>query len=381
MGQSQAQQMQSSFSSRLLDQAAAMVKVLPEAEVMLLKAATRAVQNASNPAGPAASAPDRASTGMQRAKSDEAVSVPQGGAVQSPTIADFTMASVWALIPGASILPPPGFKKLEQNGVPMEIRDPSTGVLGRAWVTPNNQVIVSYMATNPLQPAYLSAQVDTDIEIFSGKRTKAETQGTAFAEEVARVAQAQGISRENVFLTGDSLGGTLAQRASQETGLGGVGFVPTGVSPVEGQGSGDNFISIVGLGDPWSTHSAAFAKAQPGISTTAEDGSQQRHFGTVVTTGLPILNDLLAKATGSFVSTARPGEDVRQSYAGNFLGVIQPGVVDLDASPGQGVERFISTAALMAKFVTLHVVPPLVESVVVHGDKSIADLAEPRSQA
>jgi hypothetical protein len=287
----------------------------------------------------------------------------------APKIKEFVKTAMWAAFEPAFKGPPPGYKSLEVNGEPVVVQNPEAGVAGWAWVNSKNQVIVSFMPTRSKPEGYFKAQLIADTAFFKGESTKAEVVATDFVKEVAAIAGEQGIGRENVYLTGISMGGTVAQRAAQHTGLAGVAFVPTALKPIEGQGSGSNFVCILGAADPWSMHSAANSHAFPGLSAYAADGTPQSHFGSTIIIGKPRATRFMAWVTKRFVEERPEATDLKRDYVETFLSSV---IVDGEAQKDRTVSD--NDKILVNMFKIFHAPIPLVGSFLLYRNTSLADM-------
>ena len=119
----------------------------------------------------------------------------------------------------------------------------------------------------------------------------------AFTRSVQQVAAAKGIAASSVFVTGHSLGGTLAEYVASQTGLGGASFAGSGVpGSKSGTAGAGKFVSFVEHGDAfanWSTDGSEHALISPGVN--------EAHYGQLVFLGSSA-NDAL---TNTIVSDDR----------------------------------------------------------------------------
>ena len=110
-------------------------------------------------------------------------------------------------------------------------------------MTPQNQVIIAYQGTTggeniAINPLGAIGALVTDVGVYAGVTTPAELDSLNFAKFVTALANAQGFSTSNVFVTGHSLGGIEAEYVAAHTGLGGMGSSPPAfrISLVRAQG-------------------------------------------------------------------------------------------------------------------------------------------------
>jgi hypothetical protein len=174
------------------------------------------------------------------------------------------------------------------GGQQLQISDTSDGVVAAVWFTPSKQVIISYEGTfgntpGGYSPSFLLTQLENDTQILaSNAPVAAETAGLTFAKQVAVDAAAQGIVARNIFVTGHSLGATIASYVAEETGYGGIGFEPLGIAPAIGtKGDGGNFVAVDTYGDAV----PAYASNETAIGPVAP--SNQPLYGQVLHVGDP----------------------------------------------------------------------------------------------
>jgi len=191
---------------------------------------------------------------------------------------------------------PAGMHAFKFLDVPVTYTDPIDGVAASVWVTPQNQLIIAYQGTTGgeniiLDPAGAAAQVITDIGIFladtsAGIRPAAYGDALDFAKLVVSMAATEGYSTANIFVTGHSLGGIEAAYVAQQTGLGGIGFEPTGLSTAPASGTtGTNFVNIVTDGDPVANFCSDLAGEQPFAPPYVAAGGKAPHYGWIVVIG------------------------------------------------------------------------------------------------
>ncbi|HEY6922570.1 MAG TPA: hypothetical protein VI653_03805, partial [Steroidobacteraceae bacterium] len=156
---------------------------------------------------------------------------------------------------------PAGMHAFTHGGAPVRFVDNANGVVSAVFVTGKNQLIIAFQGTTGglnffIDPVAAASQVITDIGIFFNDAAGGVTPGAyrtalTFASSVVAMAQAQGFSQADIFVTGHSLGGIEAEFVAQQTGLGGVGFEATGLgTKPAAAATGMNFVNIVTDGDP-----------------------------------------------------------------------------------------------------------------------------------
>ncbi len=198
---------------------------------------------------------------------------------------------------------PPGMTPFDVNGKQVSMTDILTGVSASVWETASHQLIVAYQGTSGgynllIDPEITATQVLNDIGNLAGQVTPSEREAAAFANQVVQLAAQQGISSNNIFLTGHSLGGTEAEYAAQQTGLGGMAFEPTGIpKSATAKGDGSNFVDVVTYGDPWGNYSSDIQGEQPFAPAYApgQSGSLP-HYGNVLMIGNPADQQTLSAA-------------------------------------------------------------------------------------
>ena len=214
-------------------------------------------------------------------------------AATTPTVTQFLNAANSEYIIDAV---PSGMHAFKYFGVPVTYTDVFDGVAASVWVTPQNQLILAYQGTTGgenilIDPAGAAAQVITDIGIFfadsaAGVRPAAYADALNFANFVVLLAQSEGYSTSNIFVTGHSLGGIEAAYVAQQTGLGGIGFEPTGLSTApSSSGTGSNFVNIVTEGDPVANFCSDLKGEQPFAPLYVAEGGKAPHYGWIVVIG------------------------------------------------------------------------------------------------
>ncbi|MEZ0052671.1 hypothetical protein ABIA30_003693 [Mycobacterium sp. MAA66] len=263
---------------------------------------------------------------------------------QTPTVAQFLDAAAGAYVLGGQ---PGGLKPFTVNGFQMQTFNPLSGAVGKAWVTPQGQIVIAYQGTTGgtnllFHPLIAITQFITDFQIiFTHTTPQAFYDSLAFERAVQAAATAQGYSTGDIYLTGHSLGGWEAQYVAQQTGLGGIGFEGPGLNTsVAGNGVNSNFVNIETYGDTAAYFSTDLPGLQPLMPAYVPGGGSKPHYGDIVMIGNPSavnplfndaallglnpINDIVAvvDALGNFLEHHLPG---MQAYN---LGVApDPGVV------------------------------------------------------
>lgn len=163
---------------------------------------------------------------------------------EAPTINQFAEASR-----GADGIPT-NLRPLTQNGQQVSETLPS-GMVAKAYVTPDNKVIVGFGGTGSGGGAVLPGQLQADAVGGSGGVSQAQNDAAGFTRRVQGIADQQGIGAGNVYVTGHSLGGMEAQYAAAQTGAGGMSFEAPGSTPgANPKGDGSNFVNVRDASDP-----------------------------------------------------------------------------------------------------------------------------------
>ncbi len=209
-------------------------------------------------------------------------------AATTPTVSEFlNAANAEYLIDTV----PTGMHAFTDGGVPVTFVDNANGVVASVFVTAQGQLIIAFQGTTGglnffVDPIAAASQLITDIGIFlddaaGGVTPAAYRVALTFANTVVGIARAQGFSTDNIFVTGHSLGGIEAEFVAQQTGLGGVGFEPTGLAtqPVAAA-TGLNFVNIVTQGDPVGNFSSDIQGEQPFAPAFGAP-----HYGQIVLLG------------------------------------------------------------------------------------------------
>ena len=156
-----------------------------------------------------------------------------------PSVADYLEASSFAYNSGMSSetapeLPvafPAGFSGdfqvdtnhyQSKNGY--DAFDPKTGFYGAAYTLgsgSDKSIVISYEGTNldafKTNPLFAYNELKADVALYYGKLPSALTEAATFAENVISTAKSEGISPDNIHITGHSLGAAEAEYADAET--------------------------------------------------------------------------------------------------------------------------------------------------------------------
>jgi hypothetical protein len=154
----------------------------------------------------------------------------------------------------------------------------ANGCTAGAYRDANGDVIIAFQGTTT------DIQLALDRPLASGKPVSGLagfTDALAFASSVRAAAAASGIDPGRVYVTGHSLGASLAEYVAQQTGLAGAAFAGSGLGGNENGQPAPNFVSFVGLGDPFANDATDAGEADELQSVT----SQMDHVGEVVRLG------------------------------------------------------------------------------------------------
>lgn len=262
---------------------------------------------------------------------------------KTPTVSQFlnaaTAAYTWGSTPG-------DLKPFVVDGRQMESTNVLTGMSGKAWVTPDGQIIVAYQGTtggtNLLHnPLIVVSQVLADAQvIFTDTTPQAFIDALAFEQEVEAAAVEQGYRQEDIFVTGHSLGGWEAAYVAQQTGVGGIGFESPGLNTtVPGNGADSGFVNVLTYGDTAAYFSTDLPGLQPFVPEYVPGGGSKPHYGSIVMIGNPeAANPLINSA--ALLSTGPIGAAIFVvDIAVNFLQYHLPGIqaYHLGVAPDPGV--------------------------------------------
>ncbi len=119
-------------------------------------------------------------------------------APQTPTVAQFLNAATAEYVLGGT---PAGLKPFTVDGKQMTSRNPLSGEVGKAWVTPEGQIIIAYQGTTGgtnllFHPFIAISQIVTDTQvIFTDTTPQAFTDSLTFANQVRSRGRQAGLHR------------------------------------------------------------------------------------------------------------------------------------------------------------------------------------------
>ncbi len=239
-----------------------------------------------------------------------AILVPDAAAQasHSPTIAQlFGAANAAYTLDPAS---PLGLTPFLVDGKQLAAVDQVSGLSARTWINADHQVIIAYSGTGGgdtvvADPSQVIGQYAADVPSLAGINSQAQKDALSFARLVTQEAAKQGIGTNNIFVSGHSLGGGIAEYVAQQSGLGGTAFDGTGIPASSGAvGDGSNFISFDTYGDVWGGYSSDIEGDQPAAPAFVAGGGELAHRGTVIMLGdvadqVSMQNDLRALGGGA----------------------------------------------------------------------------------
>ena len=154
----------------------------------------------------------------------------------TPTVAQFLNASAAGYVLGST---PGGLVPFTVDGFQMSSTNIFSGMVGKAWVTPEGQVIIAYQGTTGgtnllFNPLITITQIDRrPAGGLHGHHAAGVPRRPAIRQQrVQAEAALQGYTSDDIFVTGHSLGGWEAQFVAQQTGLAGIGFEAPGINTV-----------------------------------------------------------------------------------------------------------------------------------------------------
>lgn len=267
----------------------------------------------------------------------------------TPTVEQFLNASANAYVLGAQ---PGDLKPFTVNGFQMQTFIPLSGAVGKAWVTPEGQIIVAYQGTTGgtnllFHPLIALSQIFTDMQIiFTHTTPQAFWDSLAFERKVEAAALEQGYTTDDIFVTGHSLGGWEAQFVAQKTGRGGIGFEGPGLNTsVPGNGINSNFVNIETYGDTAAYFSTDLPGLQPFMPPYDPTGGSKPHYGNIVMIGDPDAVNPLFNASALW--GPNPINDIifAVDILGNFFEHHLPGMqaYNLGVAPDPGVVPWLGS--------------------------------------
>lgn len=267
----------------------------------------------------------------------------------TPTVAQFLDAANAEYTLGGT---PPGMTPFLVNGRQLGMTDEISGMSAKVWITDRHQVIIAYQGTTGgsnalLNPLAAVTQTIADVGIYAQTTPPAERDALAFAREVASYAASRGVAASNIFVTGHSLGGIEAEYVAQQTGLGGIGFEPTGIpKQLATPGNGSNFVDVVTYGDPVGNYSSDIKGEQPFAPVYAPGQSGALpHYGQVVMVGTPADQAQLTQAVASWNNPGLNQATVLASLAGLLAEYHLPAVQAHDLGVSLSPYSYIADAA------------------------------------
>lgn len=267
----------------------------------------------------------------------------------TPTVAQFLNASTaaygWGTTPG-------GLVPLTANGFQLTSTNIFSGMSGKAWVTPQGQVIIAYQGTTGgtnllVNPLITLAQLAADMQvILTGTTPLAFYDALRFARRVQDEAALQGYAADDVFVTGHSLGGWEAQFVAQQTGLAGIGFESPGLNTkVAGNGADSNFVNVAQYGSPVAFMATDLPGLQPFFPAYVPGGGAKPHYGPVVLIGDVEAMNPMRNAAAMWGKSLIGSLVFAVDFLGNFFQYHLMGVqaYHLDVDPDPGVVPWLGT--------------------------------------
>ncbi|MGK2866303.1 MAG: hypothetical protein ACSLFA_06610 [Mycobacterium sp.] len=267
----------------------------------------------------------------------------------TPTVAQFLNASTaaygWGTTPG-------GMVPFTVDGFQLQSTNIFSGMSGRAWVTPEGQVVIAYQGTTGgtnllINPLITLAQIAADMQvILTGTTPLAFYDALRFARRVQDEAARQGYAADDVFVTGHSLGGWEAQFVAQRTGLAGIGFESPGLNTkVPGNGADSNFVNIAQYGSPAAFMATDLPALQPFFPPYVPGGGSKPHYGPVVLIGDAEAMYPMRNAAAMWGKSLIGSLVFAVDFLGNFFQYHLMGVqaYHLDVDPDPGVVPWLGT--------------------------------------
>ncbi|WP_336488010.1 hypothetical protein [Methylobacterium nigriterrae] len=168
----------------------------------------------------------------------------------------------------------------------------ATGFYGAAYVKgtgADRTVLIGFEGTNlailPDEPQFAVAQILADVALYLGQLPPALTDALAFTQSVVATALAQGIPRENIVVTGHSLGAAEAEYVAAQTGLTGVTYGTPGISTdYVPPGADTPLTNYVEYGDPVGNYANGLPLP---VETNFLYSPKIAHYGDVSYLGTP----------------------------------------------------------------------------------------------
>lgn len=228
--------------------------------------------------------------------------------MSSPTFSELLNAS--KSVDNIGSEPAPGLSCLmDANGQPLTVITAS-GCTAAAYKDSSDNIIVAFQGTST------QSQFAADLQIVRGQSSSAVfNDALSFTREVEAAASAGGI--KNVYVTGHSLGGTLAEYVASKAGLGGAAFAGSGVPGYSAPAvRASNFTSFVETGDPWGN--LASDTAEKALVSHADHVGQVSMLGSLIASQsvAAIVRDVQALAPAAFFGHL---PQAMQTLAGDWL--------------------------------------------------------------
>jgi hypothetical protein len=272
---------------------------------------------------------------------------------KTPTVAQLLNAATAAYVLGST---PGDLQPFVVNGFQMQRTSLLTGMVGKAWVTPDGQIIIAYQGTTGgshllFNPLIVIPQIITDLlVVFTRSTPWAFHDALDFAQQVRAEAAKQGYSDDDIFVTGHSLGAWEAQYVAQQTGLAGVGFEAPGINTaVEGNGADSLFVNIGNWGSSvpfMSTDVPGLQPFMPPYVPGTEGGGSKPHYGPIVMIGDQAAATPLYNASTLWGKSITGSAVFLMAFLMNFFQYHLPGVqaYHLDVTSDPGVVPFLGTS-------------------------------------
>ena len=147
------------------------------------------------------------------------------------------------------------------NGQAIASLKTADGFYGAAYETTGGKIIVAFEGTDlggvTSNPGFVEPQLQADQQIYEGQNPAAYTDALRLTRWAVQVARADGISRNDVFVDGHSLGGAEAEYVAARTGLGGDTFGAPGIPSSDiAPGETSHLVNYVDYGDPVGNYGA-----------------------------------------------------------------------------------------------------------------------------
>jgi len=268
----------------------------------------------------------------------------------TPTVAQFLNASAAGYVLGAT---PGGLVPFTVNGFQVVSTNIFSGMVGKAWVAPEGQVIIAYQGTTGgshllFNPLITISQVLADLQVIFTRTTPwAFYDALRFAQRVQAAAALQGYGSDDIFVTGHSLGGWEAQYVAQQIGLAGIGFEAPGINTiVTGNGADAMFVNIGTYGSPAPYMATDLPGLQPFMPAYVPGGGTKPHYGPIVMIGDPAAMTPLYNASALWGKSLIGSFIFLVDFLGNFFQYHLPGVqaYHLDVTPDPGMVTWLGTS-------------------------------------